>query len=154
MPSKIEYQTWSGGSGMGDRKILIGYCDEDPREVLEAIHKTHYVYHYKDLYRPVDYNYPNNCLGLLINYISPEDLENIGIAKVVSYNKLNLDIAIGKDLNRNEEVFKNALSNATSWHIRKESDLITMRDDVKERAIERNHKMLKQLEEVKSVTLK
>lgn len=32
MPSKICYQTWSLGSGLGDHNILIGYCIEPPVE--------------------------------------------------------------------------------------------------------------------------
>lgn len=32
MPTKIRCQTWSGGSGVGDKAYLIGYCKESPQE--------------------------------------------------------------------------------------------------------------------------
>ena len=37
MPTKIEMQTWTGGSGCNNPKYLIGYCIESPITVLEKV---------------------------------------------------------------------------------------------------------------------
>ena len=66
MPSKISYQTWSGGSGRGDPQELIGFCKESPVEVLRKVFQNHYINHYEIIYRPVDRSPPNNHSGLLI----------------------------------------------------------------------------------------
>ena len=41
MPTKISYQTWSGGSGIGDNVILLGYCVESPIEVLKKVYQKY-----------------------------------------------------------------------------------------------------------------
>jgi len=50
MASKISYQTWSGGSGEGDKRIIIGFCKEPPLEVLKRTYRKYYIHRYKDLY--------------------------------------------------------------------------------------------------------
>lgn len=113
MPTKISFQTWSGGSGAGDPKILIGYCKEEPQEVLKQVYKDHYIYNYQDLYRPVDYDYPNNVIGLIIEKVSssPNGTEIIGTLK-----DLDLSRAYDEKIKRDIETFKRGIKNAMQWH--------------------------------------
>lgn len=60
MASIVSYQTWDGGEGWNCPTVLIGYCIESPLDVLKRVLLTHNVHHYLGLYRPIDYNYPNN----------------------------------------------------------------------------------------------
>jgi hypothetical protein len=68
MASIISYQHWDGGSSSGPVEI-IGYCLESPFEVLKEVLLTHNVTDYLGLYRPIDYDYPNNVTGLIIKEI-------------------------------------------------------------------------------------
>jgi len=115
MPTKISYQTWSGGSGSGDQQILIGYCKEEPIEVLIKVYKEFYIYSYKGLYRPIDYSYPNNCLGLVIDYVKDDAISGMTITGDI--NDLNLNCAFGKSLERTEETFKEGIELSRNWHI-------------------------------------
>ena len=110
MATKIEYQTWSGGSGFGDSKYLLGYCKESPQEVLEKVLLTHDVYLYKELYRPIDYDYPNNVEGLIINEFSRNDLEITG-----NFKDLNLYNAETKH-NRTKETILDSFEKCKRWH--------------------------------------
>ena len=131
MPSVIKYQTYSGGSGLGDPQILIGYCEESPVEVLEKVFKTHFIYRYRDTYRPIDYNYPNNVLGLVINEIKEDVLDSMGIAKLKSVDSLDLDIAKEKELKRDIRTFEHALDNARRWHCQTELEISEAEELVK-----------------------
>jgi len=115
MPTKISYQTWSGGSGAGDQQDLIGYCKEEPIEVLSKVYKEFYIYSYKRLYRPIDYSYPNNCLGLVIDYVKKNVIDGMTITGNIC--DLNLNIAFDKSLERTEETFKEGIKSAKDWHI-------------------------------------
>lgn len=115
MPTKISYQTWSGGSGSGDQQILIGYCKEEPVEVLKKVYKNFYIYEYKGLYRPIDYSYPNNCLGLAISYVTDDIISGMSITGLL--NDLDLSRAFNVSLERTDETFKEAIQRAIDWHI-------------------------------------
>ena len=110
MSTKIEMQTWSGGSGYGDRAYLLGYCKESPQEVLQHILLTHDVYHYKDLYRPIDYDFPNNVLGLVITEFNRPDLEIIG-----SLTDIDLSCAKTKH-HRSQETVLKSIALCKKWH--------------------------------------
>jgi len=115
MPTKISYQTWSGGSGAGDKKDLIGYCKEEPVEVLKKIYKEFYIFEYKGLYRPIDYSYPNNCLGLVISYVADDIISEMSITGLL--DDLDLNRAFNESLERTEETYKEAIQRAIDWHI-------------------------------------
>ena len=117
MGTKIEYQTWSGGSGYGDPKYLLGYCKESPQEVLEQILLTHDVYHYKELYRPIDWDYPNNVEGLIINEFSRNDLEVTG-----DFKDLDLHRAETKH-NRTKQTILDSFELCKKWHHYSREDL-------------------------------
>lgn len=154
MPSEIKYQTWSGGSGLGDRQELIGYCEESPKEVLKTVYKTHYIYNYKDVYRPVDCAYPNNSLGLVINEIDEDRIKSMGIASLGSVSDLNLDIAKGKDLKRDEDTYRDALESARRWYLSPSSDEKTIAKDKHKHKVhlknlnEKCERILKEVEDV------
>lgn len=150
MPSIIKDQTWSGGSGAGDPQILIGYCKEEPKEVLEAVYETHYIYDYRGLYRPIDYRFPNNVSGLVLDYVSWDDLRKIGITALVSVSEFDLNVAKSKDIKRNKKIFMEAYEAAKSWHIRDENDV---HPDRVSWVRDRNYKMNQLLNEVISITL-
>jgi hypothetical protein len=116
MPTKISFQTWSGGDGSGDPVILIGYCKEEPRQVLKHVYKDHYIYHYRDLYRPVDWNYPNNVIGLIISEVSSDKCHLIGCEIVGLLKDLDLSKAYNSGIKRDSETFREGIANATSWH--------------------------------------
>ena len=40
MPTQISYQKWTGGEGLNDPNISIGYCQEEPFEVLKKVIKV------------------------------------------------------------------------------------------------------------------
>lgn len=111
MASKISYQTWDGGEGWNCPRILIGYCVESPLEVLKQVLLTHDVYHYQDLYRPIDYNYPNNVTGLIIDEVkAPKGTSITGYFK-----DLNCDRALTKH-DRGKESILDSLDKCRKWH--------------------------------------
>lgn len=114
MPTEIRYQSWDGGSGVNDKQTLIGYCKEDPKEVLKKVYKEYFINRYKDLYRPVDYNFPNNVAGLVIKEITFNEVPGCQITGTLE--DLDLSIAKGKNLNRDRKSFRDALENAIKWH--------------------------------------
>lgn len=114
MSTKISYQTWSGGSGMGDPEKLIGYCKEEPKEVLEKVYQKYYIYHYKNLYRPVDYDFPNNCSGLVIREADNNTVPGCTITGCLE--DLDLSIAYNEELSRTKETYKEGIESAIKWH--------------------------------------
>ncbi len=106
IPTEILFQTWSGGSGYGDPEKLIGYCINSPLEVLERVYTTHVIHKYRGIYRPVDWSYPNNVLGLVLNTgIAPS-----GTVIVGNVNDLDLSRAIAELKSpRTEQTYREAL---------------------------------------------
>lgn len=152
MPTEILYQTWSGGSGVGDPRELIGYCKESPPDVLQEIFQTHAIHNFKNLYRPVDWDYPNNCSGLiLIESEAPAGTSITGTLK-------DLDLSRGRvelDSPRTEETYKHALKAAIEWHLddyrgEQTTNYLDTRDQEKDERLER---YITQLLEVAQVTL-
>lgn len=117
MSTKIEYQTWSGGSGIGDKKILIGYCKESPVEVLRYVKDNYYIYHYKSIYRPVDDNYPNNVMGLVISEAKDLNINGTNVTVNSSIKDLDLSIAYDRSLCRTISTYKEAIDTAIRWHL-------------------------------------
>lgn len=113
MASKISYQTWDGGEGWNRPVKLIGYCKESTQEVLKLVLLTHDVYTYLGLYRPIDYNFPNNVMGLIIS----DAHENIthGVVVTGSFSDLNCDIALTKH-ERTKEIILDSLDKCRKWH--------------------------------------
>jgi hypothetical protein len=110
MGSIIEYKTWDGGEGWNCPTEVLGYCKESPQEILEQILWTHDVYHYKDLYRPIDYGFPNNVEGLVINEFNRKDLEIKG-------NFKDIDLSRAKTRNkRTKETIKESFERCKKWH--------------------------------------
>ena len=110
MGTKVEYQTWSGGEGWNDPKILLGYCKESPQEVLKQVLLTHDIYHYKGLYRPIDWDYPNNVEGLIINEFNRNDLEITGNLKDLDLHKAETKH------NRTKETILDSFEICKKWH--------------------------------------
>lgn len=110
MPTKISYQTWSGGEGFNDPVMLIGYCKEEPFEVLKQVILTHDIYHYLDLYRPIDYDYPNNVMGLII-----QDFNEKGLKVISNINELDLSRAVTQH-KRTKDTILNSLQLCKRWH--------------------------------------
>lgn len=120
MPSKISYQTWSGGSGLGDPVVLIGYCKESAKEVLEYVCRNYYIYSYKSLYRPVDNAYPNNVIGLVIKDATNEletNFKGCDVCVNNSITDLDLERAKSKEI-RSVETMKNGLKDCENFHLK------------------------------------
>ena len=71
MSTEIMYQTYMGGSGYGDPRDILGYCKESSVDVLRRVFQEYEVNHYGGLYRPVDWDFPNNVRGLVIAQKNP-----------------------------------------------------------------------------------
>ena len=112
MATQILYQKWDGGGGYNDSSELIGYCKEEPLEVLKSIIMTHDVYHYLDLYRPIDYDFPNNVAGLIINKF--EDCCN-GITVTGSLSDLDLSQAKTTHTREKDQILYD-LELCRQWH--------------------------------------
>ena len=112
MATQILYQTWDGGEGWNCPTELIGYCKEEPFEVLKSIIMTHNIYHYLDLYRPIDYAFPNNVTGLIINEF--KDYYN-GMTITGNLNELDLSKA-KTNRNRSKSQILNDLELCRKWH--------------------------------------
>lgn len=102
MPTKIERHIWDGGSGFNNRQELVGYCKEEPFEVLKELMFTHVIHVYRGLYMPIDRRYPNNVEGLVITKYT--EGEQNGLKTIVTgYLK---DLNLSQDLSpstRNRE---------------------------------------------------
>ncbi|MGG1659487.1 hypothetical protein [Brevibacillus sp. NRS-1366] len=150
MATKVEFQTWSGGSGMGDPCHLIGIVEESPIDVLKTVYMTHSIYYFRDLYRPVDYSFPNNVEGLKIT--ETDEHPNMAIDEMLEKSKEGLTRNT-----RNEKVFNQALDAARKWHISnleenvQKTHLYSFEDIAQWK--ETIYKRQKQLDEVAHVTL-
>ena len=111
MGSVIYYHEWDGGSGFEDREYLIGYCKEEPIEVLKTILYTHDIHYYKGLYRPIDYRCPCNVSGLNIH----ESSGPAGCAITSSLSDLDLSDAKTR-LIRTRETILESLDRCRKWH--------------------------------------
>lgn len=115
MPTQILYQTWSGGSGAGDPKQLIGYCVESPPDVLKEVFQTYAIHTYGGLYRPVDYTSPNNTSGLdIVEGEAPTGTSITGSLKDLDLSRGIIEL----DSPRTEETYRLALNEAMKWHLK------------------------------------
>lgn len=115
MPTKISYREWDGG-GSGTNK-LIGYCKEEPFEVLKKVILTHNIYHYLMLYRPIDYDFPNNVSGLIIDKADTKMPKGLKVEITGSFDDLILDL--GDALTRHKRTQKtilDSLKRTREWY--------------------------------------
>ena len=120
MPSKISYNQWDGGQGCSDRVILIGYCKEEPKEVLAKVLYTHDIMRYRDLYRPIDDRFPNNVAGLIVDEIKESSLQSrmVGVELKITGSLEDLDLSLGETtLARNPTSFADAIIEMERWHL-------------------------------------
>ena len=75
---------WDGGSGILDRKELIGYCKEPPIEVLKSLVKTHCIHTYKVYYCAPIESYPSNIDGICIYPVYRKDMKGVTITGQLS----------------------------------------------------------------------
>lgn len=109
MPSIIYIHKWDGGMGCNDIKTLIGYCKEEPKEILKTILYTNVsVYKYLGHRTPIDCRYPNNVSGLVIDEITNKECEKLGIQIIGSFNDLDITPVL-TDSSRDKEIVKVAL---------------------------------------------
>ena len=101
MPTQIKYQTWDGGEGWNCPRKLIGYCKESPGEVLQYVMFKYDIYDYKGLYRPIDYTYPNNVMGLCISEFDRNDA-----IVIKSIKDMDLNIALATSSRTIEDINK------------------------------------------------
>lgn len=111
MGSAIYYHEWDGGSGFGDRIYLIGYCKEEPVEVMKKLLYTHDIHHYLGLYMPFDRRCPCNVSGLDIS----ESDGPYGCTITSSIDDLDLSIA-KTNLNKTKESIFDSLDKCRKWH--------------------------------------
>jgi len=80
MATILKRYYYDGGMGTTDRSFVIGYCKEEPIEVLEKLIKTHCIHSYKQSYcEPIE-ECPANMDGIMIMEYSNEDCERVGLA--------------------------------------------------------------------------
>ena len=109
MASTIYVHKWDGGSGINDTETLIGYCKEEPKEILKTILYTNVsVYKYLGHRTPIDCRYPNNVSGLVIKEITDKECEKLGIHIVGSFNDLDITCTL-TDSSRDKEIVEIAL---------------------------------------------
>ncbi|WP_064199085.1 hypothetical protein [Brevibacillus brevis] len=150
MPTKVEFQTYSGGDGSGDPCHLIGIVKESPIEVLKTVYMTHSIYFYRDLYRPVDYSFPNNVEGLKIT--ETDEHPSMTIDEMLEKSKG----ALTRNA-RNEKVYTEAIEAARKWNISnleenvQKTNLYSFEDIAQWKAT--IHKRHIQLDEVAHMTL-
>ena len=113
MPTKIQYRSWDGGEG-GDYE-LIGYCKEEPFEVLKKVILTHNVYHYLGLYRPIDYNFPNNVEGLVIDEVEEMAPKGLKVEITGSIDDLDLSCALTRN-KRSQKTILDSLEECKKWY--------------------------------------
>lgn len=71
-------------SEFGDSSHIIGYCKEQPIEVLQKIIKTHRIHSYKTTYCPTIEKYPSHIGGLMILEFEDKKCEMYGIQIIKS----------------------------------------------------------------------
>ena len=130
MGTRIMYQTWDGGEGWNCPKHIIGYCVEPPFEVLKNVLLTHDVYQYLGLYRPIDYSFPNNVMGLIIDkYESCNGMTITGLLK-------DLDLSEAKTkTKRSKRQILDDLEFCRKWHtydinIKKQEECWNLIDEI------------------------
>lgn len=111
MGSIIHYHEWDGGSGFDDRIYLIGYCKEEPIEVIKKLLYTHDIHHYLGLYMPFDRRCPCNVSGLDID----ESNGPTGCVITLSVNDLKLSKA-KTNLNKTRKSILDSLEACRRWH--------------------------------------
>lgn len=80
MATVLKRYYYDGGMGTSDRSFIIGYCKEEPIEVLERLIKTHCIHSYKQTYCEPINEVPANMEGIMICEYSTEDCERVGLA--------------------------------------------------------------------------
>lgn len=105
MATLLKRYYYDGGRGTTDRSFIIGYCKEEPIEVLEKLIKTHCIHSYKQTYCEPISEYPANCDGIMIFDYNNDDCDRYGITitksiddymnnewvKKYEWNKFSLD---------------------------------------------------------------
>ena len=114
------------------KQFLKGY-------VSNPYDKSYYIHHYKNLYRPIDYSFPNNCSGLIIEEVNNSAISIPGCTITGSVDQLDLSRAYNEKLERNIETYKYGIEMADKWHTYSKEEI--------------NKKYKAQIEEVKSVIL-
>lgn len=110
MSTEISYKTYDGGEGSNCPINFIGYCKEEPAEVLKYVLFTHDVYHYGELYRPIDERFPNNVSGLCI-------AEFTGNVDLVTKSVKELDLSAARTgLNRTKGTILTSFERCKNWH--------------------------------------
>jgi hypothetical protein len=145
MHSKIDYHELNGS--VSESKVLC-YCKESPREVLEQLYQSHWIFGYRGILQPVDCRYPNNVHGLdIVQTSAPVGTQITGS---VTDLMAELEIAHAKEANRIEEVYANALVNRLKTFTKYLSDV----EYFKANPHPRTEETLSILKEVMEITLK
>jgi hypothetical protein len=151
MPTKISYQTWSGGTGAGDSKELVSFCAESPQEVLRHVFGTHDIYKYRGIYRPVDWNFPNNVQGLIIEeMLSTDGLP--GLSNTVDASVYRLDLPAKTSNRREKDTYGRALAEAIDdiyvWNGQEHVPYLYLRDTQPNARLEARLAVVKEVVEI------
>lgn len=118
MPTKLYQHIYDGGEGTHDKSIFIGYCKEEPREVLLKLIKEYRIQSYKTMYCDPLGDSPSD--GLELYRISEEDCNKYGINifksiedylnlikkyKQYEWNKFSIE-KLDKKINKLEKYYK------------------------------------------------
>ncbi len=116
MPSFISYQSWGGGYSPGIEEMRIGFCREEPPEVLQRLMRTHEINQYRDLYCPVYRGVVSEWRGLCIVSAT----EELGMRILGTLNGLEELLAMALAVEsepRTQEALQDALRISLSWHM-------------------------------------
>lgn len=79
MLTKLYQHIYDGGEGSHDMSIFIGYCKEEPKEVLLKLIKQYCIHSYKTMYcNPIE-EVPANMSGLELYEITEKECNTYGI---------------------------------------------------------------------------
>ena len=153
MVTTLAFQTWSGGTGYNDPSVVLGYCsDRSPQDILREVFETHAIHQYRDLYRPVDWHFPNNALGLQIENAE----ERVFDPSAKPFASLDLRRALLRpDQRRTEKTYMHALKKAIAWHldVYHSNEPVNYLDTREQDRNERKEALIEQLLEVAQITL-
>ena len=116
MPSFISYQSWSGGHSPGIEEERIGFCREEPSEVLQRLMHTHEINQYRDIYCPVYRGAVSEWRGLCIASATEElGMRILGTLKGLE-DRLAMALAVESEL-RTPDAMQDALRISLNWHM-------------------------------------
>lgn len=84
MGTVVKRYIYDGGMGITDRQVVIGYCNENKKEVLKKLLKNYVIHSYGKTYCNTINDYPFNSEGICIYDYEP--IEYKGLKTIITGN--------------------------------------------------------------------